>query len=298
MGRSRGLCFKKFNKAKMLGLVMKKSVDCLEFPLKGKFVAMVAPSFVANFSYPSIVYRLKRLGFDKVVELTFGAKMINREYQKILAKSDKLWIASACPGIVSTIKNSMPEYKKNLIPVDSPMVAMAKICKKEFSDHKVVFISPCDFKKAEAEGSRYVDYVIDYNELESLFREHKIRKSVLRWNIKFDSFYNDYTKIFPLGGALAETAHLKNVLGRDEFVCMDGIVDVVKFLKKPKKGVRLVDCLFCVGGCVGGPHTDQEKSVERKRDLVLNYLKRARREAIPEDSKGLVAKAKGLRFRS
>src|SRR4030043_218032 len=115
---------------------MKKSAENLSFPLKEKSVAMLAPSFVVDFSYPNIISQLKGLGFDKVVELTFGAKMINREYHKILEHSKELVISSVCPGIVETIKAKYPQYKKNLINVDSPMSATAKICRKIYPEHK------------------------------------------------------------------------------------------------------------------------------------------------------------------
>jgi len=296
-GRLKRSCFRKYYKVILVWFLMEKNLEGLSFPLEGKYVAMIAPSFVANFSYPSLICRLKALGFDKVVELTFGAKMINREYHEILAGSNKLWISSACPGVVSTIENKMPQYKNNLVGVDSPMVAMAKICKKHFKEYKTVFISPCDFKKVEAEGSKYVDYVVDYDELESLFKKYKIGKSVSKETVMFDSFYNDYTKVFPLGGGLAKTAHLKNILKEDEFVCIDGIVELLKFLENPTKGVRFVDCLFCVGGCIGGPHTNKVLSVEAKKKRVLKYLVEAKREDIPEDRKGLVEKATGISFR-
>ena len=72
-----------------------------------KCIALLAPSFVVNFSYPNIIRRLKKLGFDKVVELTFGAKMLNRDYHEILKNNkDKMLISSPCPGIVNTIKNN------------------------------------------------------------------------------------------------------------------------------------------------------------------------------------------------
>ena len=46
---------------------MKKNAEELKFPLKGKYVAMLAPSFVVDFSYPKILSQLKSLGFDKIV---------------------------------------------------------------------------------------------------------------------------------------------------------------------------------------------------------------------------------------
>jgi iron only hydrogenase large subunit-like protein len=268
----------------------------LIFPLKGKYVAMVAPSFVTDFSYPSIIAQLKKIGFDKVVELTFGAKMINREYHKELKKTKNLKISSACPGVVSTIVNRFPQFKDNLLKIDSPMIAMGKICRKSFPEHKIVFISPCDFKKIEAKNSEYVDYVLDYDELKEIFKKNKIKKT--KRKIKFDKFYNDYTKIFPLSGALAKTAHLKGVLKKEEIYCTDGILNVIEFLKNPNKKIKFLDCLFCEGGCIGGPHTSKKYSLRKKKKKLLKYLKKAKKEDIPECRKGIISKAKDLKFSS
>lgn len=274
-----------------------KGVDKLKFPLKEKYLIMVAPSFVADFSYPDIIYRLKKLGFDKVVELTFGAKLVSREYHKKLENQKSLLIASTCPGIVSTVENRYPNLKKNLAKIDSPMVAMGKVCKKHFPKHKIVFLSPCNFKKIEAEKSDYVDCVIDFEELKNLFLEHKVKKKpFFKRKVKFDKFYNDYTKIYPLGGALAKTAHVKDIIGKNEFESIDGIQHVLKFLENPDPEVKFLDCLFCCGGCIGGPHTNKNLSIEKKKKKIMNYLKLARRENIPENRKGLLSKAKGLKF--
>lgn len=273
-----------------------KGVDKLSFPLEGKYVCMVAPSFVVDFSYPDLIRKLKKLGFDKVVELTFGAKMINRDYHKKLKDAKKMWIASTCPGIVSTIENRFPQYKNNLLKIDSPMVAMGKICRKYFPDYKIVFLSPCNFKKIEAESSPYVDYIIDYVELKNLFEKYKIKTPLFKKKVRFDKFYNDYTKIYPLAGALAKTAHIKEVLKEDEFVSIDGVQEVIKFLEHPKKNIKFLDCLFCDGGCIGGPHTNKNLSIKEKEKKVKNYLKKARTDDIPEDKKGLIRKAKGIKF--
>lgn len=260
-----------------------------------KTVALVAPSFVADFSYPQFVWQLKKLGFDKVVELTFGAKMVNREYHKLLKKSKGLVIASPCPGIVTTVKNNFPKLIGNVAKIDSPMIAMAKICKKYFPKHKTVFISPCDFKKVEAEGSKFVDFVIDYDQVRGLFSEKKIRKPLF-CRAKFDKFYNDYTKVYPLSGGLSKTAHLKGILKEDEVFVVDGINNVIDFFKNPNPKIKFLDCLFCEGGCIGGPRTNKKLSVDKKHRKVMRYLKRARREDIPEDRKGVVDRAKGIKF--
>jgi len=265
-----------------------------KFPLKGKYVAMLAPSFVAEFDYPLIVSRLKKLGFNKVVELTFGAKMINREYHNQLKKSKNLIIASPCPGIVEVIKEKFPKYIKNLAQIDSPMTATGKICRKIYPSHKIVFISPCHYKKLEAAKSKNVDYVIDYKQLNELFKKYKIFKT--KEKIHFDKFYNDYTKIFPISGGLAKTAHLKGIIKKNEIKIIDGVSKVMKFLKKPDKKIRFLDVLFCVGGCIGGPCVTSGLNIYSRRKKVLNYLELSRDEDIPEPNKGLIKKAKGISF--
>jgi iron only hydrogenase large subunit-like protein len=259
-----------------------------------KMVALIAPSFPSDFDYPKIIYQLRKLGFDKVVELTFGAKMVNREYHKILGNSKDLVIASACPGIVSTIKNNFPQYKNNLILVDSPMIAMAKICKKHFPKHKTVFISPCDFKKIESENSRYVDYVIDYAQLKTLVKDIKTKKSIYKKEM-FDKFYNDYTKIYPLSGGLSKTAHLNGVIKKNEVLIVDGIKEVITFLKKPNPKIRFLDVLFCEGGCIGGPYTSK-KSINKKRESIIKYMNYSKTQDIPECKKGLIKNANGIDF--
>ena len=271
----------------------------LKFPLKGKYLVMVAPSFVVDFSYPKILFQLKDLGFDKAVELTFGAKMVNREYHKILEKSKGLVISSVCPGIVETIKSKYPQYKKNLIPVDSPMTAMAKICKKIYPSHKIVFISPCNFKKIEAKNSKNVDYVIDYFELREILEKNKLsKKKSPKKDIFFDKFYNDYTKIYPLSGGLSKTANLKNILNPEEEKIIDGILDVEKFLKNPDKKIKFLDVTFCEGGCIGGPLVISKLPIILRKRKVLKYLKSAEKEKIPFKRKGIVKEAEGISFRS
>lgn len=271
----------------------------LIFPLKGKYVAMLAPSFVVDFSYPQIIFQLKELGFDKVVELTFGAKMINRDYHKKLKNSKGLVISSVCPGIVEVIKEKFPKYENNLISVDSPMVAMAKICKKTYPNHKIVFISPCNYKKVEAKQSKIIDFVIDYKELKDIFTKRNIfEKKFVKKKILFDKFYNDYTKIYPLSGGLSKTANLDNVLKCDETKIIDGIGEVIKFLNKPDKKIKFLDVTFCKGGCIGGPCVNSKLPIPLRKRKVLNYMKKSLNEDIPENKKGLIEKAKGISFKS
>lgn len=274
---------------------MKKSVNKFNFPLKGKYVAMVAPSFVVDFPYPGIIHGLKKLGFDKVIELTFGAKLVNKEYHNLLKESDKLLISSVCPGIVDIVVNKFSEYKNNLIGVDSPMIATAKICKKVYPMHKIVFVSPCNYKKVEAKKSKMIDFVIDYKELKEIFAKNKVNLNI-KQKIYFDKFYNDYTKVYPLSGGLSKTLHFRGILKKNQIKVIDGINQVSEFLKKPDKSIKFLDCTFCVGGCIGGHCVNSKDKINVRKKKILKYMKIANEEPIPENRVGLLKNAQGISF--
>ncbi len=263
---------------------------------KTKITAMLAPSFVADFDYPEIISMLKETGIDKVVELTFAAKIVNREYQNKIRESKGLMISSVCPGVVATIKNKFSQYKNNLITIDSPMIAMAKICKKIYPKNKVVFISPCKFKAIEASSSKEIDFVICFDELKELFKRFNIKKTKTKKKILFDKLYNDYTKIYPLAGGLSKTIKLKGILKNNQIKKIDGILEVIKFLEKPDKKIRFLDANFCIGGCIGGESLDKKRNLNQRKKRVLDYIKKAKYEDIPESKKGTIKKAEGINF--
>ena len=235
----------------------KEEVEKILKNKKSKTIALVAPSFVSEFSYPDFISDLRKLGFDKIVELTFGAKMINREYHDQIKNSKKILISTTCPGIVESIKNKFPEFKDNLVKVDSPLIATGKICKKFYKNHKTIFISPCHMKKIEVNRNKAIDGVLDYNEVNELFEKHSINsgkeKNKQKKKDSFDKFYNDYTKIYPISGGLFKTAHLKGVVKKDEVVIVDGWPKIVKILSNPEKlkGIKFLDVTFCKGGNIG-----------------------------------------------
>ncbi len=264
---------------------------------KTPMLIMLAPAFLTDFKFPDIIHQLKKLGFDKVTEITFGAKIVNKEYHKLLKKTNRLVISSPCPGIVHTISHNFPKLKKNLAKIDSPVVAMSKICKKEYPNHEITFLSPCEFKKIEASKTKTIDWVIDFEQLKKLIKEKNIKKPKFKKkNLTFDKFYNDYTKIYPLSGGLSQTAQINRILKKKEIKVIDGILNVMEFMKNPDPKIKFVDCLFCDGGCIGGPHTTKKISIDKKSKILKQYLKQSKRKSIPENRKGLLKRAKNLKF--
>lgn len=281
---------------------MKQNIKKIEEALKSqKCVALLAPSFVVDFEHTSIISSLKKLGFDKVMELTFGAKMVNKEYKEVL-KENKMFISTACSGITCFVEKNYPELKENLIRVDSPMIASAKIAKQSFPKHKTIFISPCNFKKEEAETCKEIDFVIDFQQLKELFSKNRIDANrKLKRSQKFDGLYNDYTKIYPIAGGLSKTAKLGGILKDDEIIIIDGISEVKQYLdnyiKNPDKKARFLDINFCIGGCLGGPFVGRSKTIDQKNENIKEYLNYSKKVSIGKKNMGTFQKAKKIKFK-
>ncbi len=90
-------------------------------------VLLVAPSFPAELddeaSPGQLVEAYRRMGFDHVMEVAFGADLISKEYRRLYDQGGIPLITSACPGINNYIKKYHPGIIENLTPVVSPMVA-------------------------------------------------------------------------------------------------------------------------------------------------------------------------------
>lgn len=254
----------------------------MDFASSQKYLCLLAPSFVSEFEYPEIVYRLRRLGFDKVLELTFGAKMTNLAYYQVLKESvekgeKKTWIASPCPTLVNFIRAKYPHLVENLIPVHSPMGAMSLICNKFYPDYKVIFIGPCVTKKLEAQEVGNISEVWTFKELNQILKEKDIPENITesKYCVTFDKFYNDYTKIYPISGGLSSTLHYKNILKKKEILVKETTKDLTKIFDGFKDGVykhyKFLDLLTCKGGCINGPGMIGDSSVAKRRKRVLKY---------------------------
>jgi iron only hydrogenase large subunit-like protein len=256
---------------------------------------MVAPSFVVDFNYKTFVPKMKGLGFDYVSEVTFGAKITNQNYHEYIKKNKETqskFIASVCPMCVNIIKAKHPELVSSLLPFDSPMVAMAKVLKKMFPNNKIVFLSPCTAKKIEAKYCGIIDGCITFKEMKEILKYKKTKPK--KCSHLFDRFYNDYTKIYPLAGGLAQTIHAKDILKKEEMVSSDGINKISPLFEK-YSDKKFYDILFCDGGCIGGNGIASSTPVFMRKYSVLSYRKFADKEKIGS-RKGIDKYSVGINF--
>ena len=263
-------------------------------------VAMLAPTFAIDFKYPNIIGMLRKLGFKEVTELTFGARMVNWAYANYIKEhpEQELFIASPCPTVVATVQHQYPELIKYLMPIVSPMEAMAKVHKKFCPDCKVIFISPC-WAKENVEAPKYkeIDAVITLKDLKQIFEQENIKEEDFTEDYYFDSFVREYTKVYPVSGGLASTSHIQKLFKEGEILITDGMVNIKKAFDDFKNGSRqykFMDLLNCDGGCIGGPAINrQDLSIEKRKEIIFEYTHRSS-EATMGEHEGKVKDARDI----
>lgn len=96
-------------------------------------IVSLAPSFVSSFGVSDFgIMRaaLKKLGFTEVEETAIGANAVVTEYDQLLASGKyRNLISTACPSVTRLVREYYPKAIEFLAPVDSPMIAHAKMIK-------------------------------------------------------------------------------------------------------------------------------------------------------------------------
>jgi len=242
---------------------------------KEKLVAMLAPSFVVDFSYPQIIGMLKRLGFKYVVEVARGAKETNRQLLALMKlHPEKRFITSPCPAIVRLIRNKYPELLPFLAKIDSPMSATAKIVLKKYPSCKRVFIGPCFAKKFEAkEDWPQLDIlVLTFKELNEIFEIKGISPIPEDKNEHFDIASKE-TRLYPISGGLAQSSGIIRSLTDLQYDVVSGPKLAEEFLKKfpYQTDLKVLDILYCEGGCINGAGIISKESLDKRRQRVIAH---------------------------
>lgn len=249
----------------LLGLLDKKT----------KLVAMLAPSFPIDFHYPEVIGMLKRLGFKYVAEVARGAVETNRQLLALLKlHPDKKYIASPCPSIVRLIRSKYPQLVPFLTPINSPMAATAKIVSKKYPGSKKVFIGPCIAKKLEAkEDYPKLDIlVLTYKELKKIFEIKNITRQESDKSSSFD-ITGEETRLYSVSGGLAQSSCLTKNLTDPEYDVISGPQLAEKAIQKfpTEINLKILDILFCAGGCINGPGVDNKDSLDIRRQKIINH---------------------------
>lgn len=247
-----------------------------------KTVACLAPSFPAAFvgiSAEVLVGMVRRLGFDRVNEVAFGADLVARAYCTLLANTNgHRYIATTCPAVVGYIERYQPDLLDALAPIVSPMIATARALRAlHGEDLGIVFIGPCIGKKAEASDAVLageIDAVLTFSELTDMFTQRGITPETTEPDA-FDPPHGGLGALFPIGRGLLQAAGMREDLMTGEIVATDGrahVVDAVKEFASGDLGARLLEMLCC-HGCIMGAGIDNDLPLFNRRRQVREYVR-------------------------
>ena len=247
----------------------------------GKLIAVsIAPSFAAMF--PAALSRrlpsaLRQLGFRFVGETAEGAKYVT---EQSFAQPRAGSICTACPTVVHYVEKYRPEHLDALIPVVSPMIAHGRMIKDKYPGCVVIFVGPCVAKKQEVlrpENVDAVDVVLTFTELLEWFAAENIELEDCSES-NFDRFCEiGDARLFPLVGGMLKAGGIHSDGTQADVLHISGAEDILGlFEDNINFDGKLIEPLFCKGGCIGGPCFGREENAAvqnlfARRESVIQY---------------------------
>jgi [FeFe] hydrogenase (group B1/B3) len=239
-----------------------------------KVIAQIAPAFPGQFG-PLVTPNklkgaLKELGFAEVYETAIGADMgcmaeAEHYVKEVVSGNQAFALTSCCPSWAVMAKKLFPETIDKISNELTPMVATARIIKKEHPEASVVFIGPCASKKLEASRRTIrsdVDFVITFEELAGMFEA----KGILPEEIQAMDDMNDATAAgrgYGAAGGVASAIedciekYYPGTQVRIEHA--ESLAECKKALLLAKAGKMngcLIEGMACPGGCIAGAGTN------------------------------------------
>ena len=243
-----------------------------------KNIAIVAPSFPAEFkeipNYKVFVSMVRAIGFDIVSEVAFGADLVAKKYREIIDRgTDKCYISSDCPAVVSYIEHYHSALVKDLVPLASPMVIMSRVMRKKYGDDiNLIFIGPCVAKKAESDE---VDEMITFSELRTIFEQKHITQKTVQPS-EFDPPLGGKGAIFPVSRGLLQTAGITDDVFDGNVIVAEGRNNFQEAIKEFEDGLlrsQHLELLSCEG-CIMGPGMTGKAKHYTRRILINNYVQK------------------------
>lgn len=259
-----------------------------------KVAAIVAPSFPAEFTeiedYRLFVGMIRKLGFDLVNEVAFGADMVAKEYEKLLDDNSAMpHISSDCPAIVYYIEQYHPKLVPSLAKIASPMVAITRILRETHGkDLQVVFIGPCVAKKAE---SNEVDEGLTFQEVREMFKIKGIDKDNIEPS-DFDPPHSGKGGIFPVSRGLLHTLNKTDDICESNIVVAEGsqnFKDAIKEFEDGHISSQHLE-LLCCEGCIMGPGMSKGGQRYSRRTKISDFVKSRVNEMDIEDFESNIKK--------
>ena len=239
--------------------------DILQSIKRGeKVIAMVAPAILSQYKAPAefIYNSIKEIGFADVIEVARGAVITtekeSEELKEKLEEGQPFMTTSCCPSYIEMAEKHAPELKQYISSTRSPMYYTAQIVREQYPDAKVVFIGPCIAKRKEARKDDLVDYVMTFEELQSIFEGMDIlldEDKIFRLPIKVAREAHGFAQNGGVTAAVAAHVNGAFTFTHQQISNLDKkTVALLKaYGKSGKSPAQFLEVMACEGGCISGP---------------------------------------------
>lgn len=259
-----------------------------------KVAAILDPAIAAEFpditDYRKFAGMLRLLDFQWVSEIAFAVDMLAEKTSAMLSDfKGRYYLTSNCPSTVFYVEKFHPNLISNLVPMLSPMSAMAMIMRNLYGeDIRVVGVMPCISAKMEASqsaGSSKVDEVITFTELRKLFKGKDISESALEYS-DFDPPHGRMGSLYPIANGFVHAARMLSNLLDQKIRTVSGKQDFLTAVREFGDHIEDVKTHFNIfynKGCMMGPGMSFSNDYFRRHSLVTDYTAR-RMKAVDEES--------------
>lgn len=238
-------------------------------------VAMIAPSIIGQFNTDlgKLVSALKKLGFDHVIEVAWGADVTARketaEFIERLDQGSNCMTSSCCPAYIEAVKKHAPHIQPLVSHTLSPMQFTGEYAGQKWPGARRVFIGPCIAKRAEARASQFVDNTLTFEELGSIFIAANIDVIECE-DSKADLEASSVGRKFAVAGGVSNAVVAASAsLGRETSEKVINGLDkkgltILKSIEKVVKPGTFIEVMTCEGGCMHGPGVISNPVVARR----------------------------------
>lgn len=228
-------------------------------------VAVPSASFFGQFGnvqdLDTTLNALRNVGFDDVFGVARGSDVLTALARRDLSvgKLQKPCISSSCPVCVELILMCFHGLKENLAPYIPASHIAAKMAREDAikktglksEEIGVFLISPCPAHVSAIKQNLYKND----SGIDGVFSVREVGLKVM--NLRFDEVdIKANYKASSLGLSCAISGGAVEATGLDRVVDVDGMENVVKFVKELEDGkhpeLEFVELNACPGGCVGG----------------------------------------------
>lgn len=243
-------------------------------------IALPAPALYGQFNnldnIDYVLTGLKKLGFDKVVEVSKAAEYISSATRRFMETEGlkKPVISTACPAVVRLIRIRFPNLIENLLPFYAPVDFAARIARGEAKketglsdeDIGVFFISPCPAKRTAIKNplgysKSGVDGAIAMKDIYPQLVHYMDKLKPEELEVINDSGI--------IGVGWASSGGEAAGLLKERYLAADGIRNVINVLEELEdeklNDLDFIELNSCTGGCVGGVLTVENPFVAKAR---------------------------------